>query len=158
MIEDRPDILAAASTDWDGFWFQRQVIASGFARRGHRVFYFNRTLQRRPRFRHFKRPFLKSSKRETLRNPRPDNLRVVTLIWLPPVSCLRPVNRLLVHCMLARLDIKSPMLIADVPTYSTLDLIGLVRPPLYQPPSCPRRSPTQMPSIVSTVLPPQPWN
>ena len=84
MIEDRPDILAAASTDWDGFWFQRQVIASGFARRGHRVFYFNRTLQRRPRFRHFKRRFLKSSKRETLKNPRPDNLRTITPIRLPP--------------------------------------------------------------------------
>lgn len=126
MSKKHPDILFVASNDWDGFWYQRQEFAVRFANAGHRVFYFNKTLQRWPKFSHFKKRFLKSSLKKTQKNFQPKNLRVVTPIWLPPLNCLRFLNRKLVRRLLNKFDIDSPVVITDVPTYCTLDLIDLV--------------------------------
>lgn len=126
MSKKHPDILFVASNDWDGFWYQRQEIATRFAKAGHRVFYFNKTLQRWPKFSHLKERFPKSSPKKTQKNFQPKNLRLVTPIWLPPLNCFRFINRKLIYRLLTTLNINSPVLITDIPTYSTLDLIDLV--------------------------------
>jgi len=126
--ERLPDVLFVSSNDWDHFWYQRQEFATRFARAGHRVFYFNRTLQRWPTLHHFKTRFLGAGRGTRPRNPRPEGLRVVTPLWLPPMRYLRFVNRRLIRRTAAPLGVESPVLIAGVPTYNTLDLIDRVRP------------------------------
>jgi len=128
MNKKLPDILFVASTDWDGLWFQRQELAQRFALKGHRVFYFNRTLQRWPKFHHFRMRFVDPVMNKILSNPRPENLQVITPIWMPPINCLRFLNRRLIRRTFAPLDIQSPVLITDVPTYNTLDGIDFICP------------------------------
>ena len=128
MNKKLPDILFVASTDWGGLWFQRQEFAQRFALKGHRVFYLNRTLQRWPKFHHFRRRFVDPIMNKTLSNPRPENLQVITPIWMPPINCLRFLNRKLIRRTFAPLDIQSPVLITDVPTYNALDAIDFICP------------------------------
>lgn len=127
-MASKPDILIVSSDDWDDLWYQRQEFASRFARAGHRVFYLNKTLQRRPRLHHFKKRFMTPQRHKTRKNPRPASLRVVTPVWLPPVQCLRRLNRVLIRRTLKPLGVRSPVLIAAVPTWNTIDLIDLVGP------------------------------
>ena len=122
------DILFIASNDWDGLWYQRQEYALRFAQAGHRVFYFNKTPQRMPQIRHFKQCLYRLRGRTKKSNPRHKNLTVVTPYWLVPLESLRRLNRILIRRTFNCLDLRSPILITDVPSYNVIDVIDFLRP------------------------------
>lgn len=124
-VSGRPrDVVVFAELDWDGLHCQSHVFARGFAERGHRVLYVNRTLQRWPTLDHLRRR-LRSSRIDP-GTPRaeipPENIAVVTLLHAPPVRWLRAVNRALVGRQLRHCGMVDPVMIVYVPSYLALDV------------------------------------
>lgn len=122
------DVVIVSDSDWDGLWYQTQQLACGFASLGDRVFYLNRTLQRWPTLDHFKIRFFPSKRKCCFQSSIPENVHVITPIWLPPIKILRPINQRLIKNTIAPLEILSPLLITYIPSYNTLDLIKIVNP------------------------------
>jgi hypothetical protein len=122
------DVVIVGNNDWHAFWFQRQQFASEFASLGSKVFYVNRTLQRLPTINHFIRRFFKNKNRGYLTNVVPTNVNIITPYCLPPLKILRPINRQIMKRSISSLNIVSPLLIAYVPSYNTIDLIKLIKP------------------------------
>lgn len=121
-------VVIVANNDWDGFWYQRQQFACGFASLGSRVFYLNRTLQKLPTIRHFKERFFYKKSKLYNKNTIEKNIYVITALLFPPFKLLRPINRLLIKKVLSSFDISSPLLITYVPTYNTIDIIDIIKP------------------------------
>lgn len=121
------DILIISNVDWNSLWYQNQQFACNFASLGHRVYYFNRTLQRLPAVRHFKERFFLKEK-YVIKNKIKKNIHVITPYLLTPFRIFRPINRLLIKKVLSSLNIYSPLLISYVPTYNTLDIINIINP------------------------------
>ena len=118
------DVVVFAELDWDGLHCQSHVFARGFAERGHRVLYVNRTLQRWPTLDHLRRRLKRS--RPAPGAPRaaelPANITVSTLLHAPPVRWLRPVNRWLVGRQLRHVNLVDPVMIVYVPSFLALDI------------------------------------
>jgi len=124
------DVVIMAELDWGGLYAQSHVMAKGFAKAGHRVFYMNRTLQRWPRLRHltarlFPKPSLGvvASEEKT-----PDNITVINLWVGPPLRWMRPLNRFMIKRKMRHYDIQDPILLTYVPTYNCIDLADYVKP------------------------------
>ena len=124
------DIVVSAALDWGEFHNPSHIVANGFAARGHRVFYLNRTLQRWPRPHHLMFRLVGGRKRGQTKSfsSRTENVTPITL-WLgPPVRWLRPLNRALIRKGLAKYDIVDPALITFTPTFNTIDIIDYLKP------------------------------
>ncbi|TSA11039.1 MAG: hypothetical protein D4R73_04540 [Deltaproteobacteria bacterium] len=128
MLTQR-QIVILSSNDWNNLWYQRQQFACKFLSQGYEVFFFNRTLQTSPRMDHFKVRFLSKEARTTPHHI-PPGLHVISPIWLPPYQILRPINRILIKATISSLGLMSPILMAYVPTYNTIDLIDMINPKL----------------------------
>jgi len=124
------DIVFMASRDWEGLPLQSHFLAEGYARRGHRVFYINQTLQKWPRLEHFRKRFLsgRSTGRVDSYADRVQGVQPVTMLLGPPESWLRPLNRRLIRRALAPYWIESPAFVSWVPTYNCLDMMALLKP------------------------------
>jgi len=123
-MNNLPDILFISSNDFDTLWYQRQALAVHFAKAGHRVFYFNRTPSRWPR----PTKIIKWLAKKPKHNQLPENLKIVKPFWLVPTEKLRIINRQLVRQTLKKLDIKNAIVITDIPSYNSLEVIEQVRP------------------------------
>jgi len=126
------DIVIVAELDWEGLHNQSHVIALGFANRGHRVFYINRTLQRWPTGEHLLRRLNPNKNRgyvNTYPHP-PKNLYPITLWVGPPVQWLRIINSFIIKNTIKKYRIKNPILITYIPTFTTIDIIKILKPKL----------------------------
>jgi glycosyltransferase involved in cell wall biosynthesis len=121
------DIVMISSNDFDTLWYQRQALAVHFAKAGHRVFYFNRTPSRWPKPDRLVRWLVKRIKNVN-QNHLPENLAIITPFWLVPTETLRPINRKLVRHTLKKLKIKNAIVITDIPSYNTLEVIEQIQP------------------------------
>jgi hypothetical protein len=121
------DIIFISTCDWHGVWYQRQHLACQFAYNGHRVFYFNRTLQRWPTLEHLitrLRP-----KRTPINHVEtPENVTPITPYVGPPLNPLRPLNKLILRNLLSKYDFHDPLVITYLPSYIALDLVDLIDP------------------------------
>ena len=122
-------IVIISNNDWDGLWYQRQQFASMYASMGHEVLFINKTLQRFPRFKDFKDRFTNRDKNSNIkRNPVPANVLIKTIYVLPPLKCLRFVNKLILKLVLPSLFKKCDLLLTYVPTFTALDIIKILSP------------------------------
>ena len=128
MSSEPKDIVTVFDVDWDDLWYYFQEYPTRFAQTGHRVFYLNKILARWPKFYHFKERFFSRAGTQKQRNPRHENIRVVTPIWPPPTRGLRFINRLLIKRDISRLDIRESIFITNNPTYNTIDVIDILKP------------------------------
>jgi hypothetical protein len=126
-MNNLPDILFISSNDFGTLWYQRQALAVHFAKAGHRVFYFNKTPQRWPEPVRVIKWLIKRTKNAN-QTHLPENLKIVKPFWLVPTETLRPINRKLVRQTLKKLDIKNAIVIADVPSYNSLEAIEQIQP------------------------------
>ncbi len=123
MTEPLQDVVVVAELDWDGLHCQSHVMANGFAARGHRVLYVNRTLQRWPTLGHLQRRLRRRRETGTVNTyaQRPAGLETVTLAHLPPTSGLRTPNRILLRRQLLGFGLRRPLVVVYVPTFLALD-------------------------------------
>jgi len=129
---EKDDIVFVAELDWQGLHNQSHIMALGFANKGHKVFYINRTLQRWPRIEHILRRLTQNKNRgfvNTYPHP-PENLQPITLWVGPPVRWLRIINRFIIRKTLKKYRINNPILITYTPTYTTIDIIKILKPKL----------------------------
>lgn len=122
------DIFILSNNDWDDYWFQRQQFAVEFAKRGARVFFFNKTLTKMPKLGNIVKGKYRKNSRGYVRNVIPDNITVVTPVWLPPLRILRPINKWLIKRTLKSLKYSSPITLVYTPTYNSMDLLQMVKP------------------------------
>lgn len=132
MNQNLRDVVIMAELDWSGLYAQSHVMAKGFAKLGHRVFYMNRTLQRWPKFRHlaarlFPKPSLGVVEAETTS---PDSITVINLWVGPPVRWMRSFNRRMISRTMQHYDIRNPIFLTYVPTYNCIDLADYLTPVL----------------------------
>jgi len=122
------DVVIMAELDWAGLYSQSQVFAKGFAVKGHRVFYINRTLQRWPRLRHLITRLMPSpSLGVTDTTFIPANITVINLWIGPPVLWLRFLNNWLIKSQMKKYHISKPFFITYVPTYNSIDLANFLQ-------------------------------
>lgn len=129
--EDVPydTIVLIANSDWDSFWFQRQEFAKRFAEAGFDVIYVNRSFQRFPKLRHIARRLLPNKGKGGLKNERPENLRVVTPYWLPPIRGLNTINKAFIRVTYNQVrPIENALVITYLPTYAAADFIRMIDP------------------------------
>jgi len=129
MLRKKTDIVMLSNCDWDSFWFQKQEFAKRYCEAGYRVVFVNRSPQRWPKLFHILRRLKPSKKGGHLKNPRPQNLEVITPLWLPPASLLRWVSRYFVQRTVKRTNLAPGyLLITFLPTYNALDFIRYSQP------------------------------
>jgi len=121
------DVVVFGDVDWATFSYQTQRIALEMARRGHRVFYVDRTLQQWPRPTHLLQRLPRSGAK-IASTPPPEGIRVLTFLWPPPHRYLRPLNRLLVARSFRGLGILDPLVITYCPSSNILDALEVLKP------------------------------
>ncbi len=122
-------IVLIANSDWDSFWFQRQELAARFAKAGYDVVYVNRSFQRFPQPHHILRRLLPDQGKGSLKNEQPDNLRVVTPYWLPPMRGLNTINKAFLRVTRHQIEpVEDALVITYLPTYAAADFIDMIDP------------------------------
>jgi hypothetical protein len=126
------DVVIMAELDWGGLYSQSHVMASGYARLGHNVYYMNRTLQRWPKLRHLMARLRPSPSLGIVSDSAniPEGITVINLWVGPPVRWLRFLNRFLIRKQMRRYSISNPVFITYVPTYNSIDLASMLHPSL----------------------------
>lgn len=122
-------VVLIANSDWDSFWFQRQEFATRFAEAGYDVVYVNRSFQRFPKVHHILRRLLPNKGKGSLKNERPNNLRVVTPYWLPPIQGLNTINKAFLSVTRRQIEpVEDALVITYLPTYAAADFIEMIDP------------------------------
>lgn len=121
-------VIILSNNDWNDFWYQRQQYAVEFAKKGYQVAFVNKTLTKFPNYKSFFRGNYKSSNRGYLKNEIPENIKIITPIWLPPAKYLRPLNRMLIRRTLKGVEYENSILIIYTPTYNSLDFLDIIKP------------------------------
>lgn len=120
--------MIMAELDWAGLYSQSHVLAKGFAEKGHRVFYMNRTLQRWPKLRHLiTRLKPKPSLGVATSSEIPNGITVINLWVGPPVRWLRFLNSFLIRRKMKNYQINEPLFITYVPTFNSIDLADFLK-------------------------------
>ncbi len=121
---------------WNGLEYQRHYLAREFLKRGIQVYFVERLPQRPPSasLSHLRQWLFKEGygsgtiKKKDI----PGGLKVVNFRSLPPAACFRPLNRLLAKRAFApyaeEFADKGTLLISYVPSYTQIDIAGLIHP------------------------------
>lgn len=132
MENQKSDIILISTNNWNGFWFQRQEFATRFSEEGYRVFYINKFPQRIPTFNKIIRHLKTKKMNDSLINPVPKGIFILSPLFFPPLPFLNIFNLVFAYffCknIIRKYSLNNPYLITYQPSKIVHYIINFLRP------------------------------